>query len=221
MAGPVDTDGFSISRGVLDMPAVVMLRDALDDIQPERAGVRNIAERVTAVRDLATSKITRALVGPQLGAHAFLVRSIFFDKTVAANWAVSWHQDLTIAVQTRADVPGFGPWSEKNGTPHVQPPVAILEKMLTLRFHLDDTGETNGALLVLPATHLLGRLSQKQIDGLVATQTPVLCRANAGDVLLMRPLLLHASRKATRPARRRVIHLEFAAAELPPPLRWA
>jgi hypothetical protein len=41
-----------------------------------------------------------------------------------------------------------------------------------------------------------------------------------GGVLLMRPLLLHASQKATRPARRRVIHLEYAACDLPSGLDW-
>ena len=37
----------------------------------------------------------------------------------------------------------------------------------------------------------------------------------------MRPLLVHASSPATVPSRRRVVHLEFAAAELPSPLEWA
>ena len=32
----------------------------------------------------------------------------------------------------------------------------------------------------------------------------------------MSPLLLHASSKATRPDHRRVIHLEFCSASLPP-----
>ena len=48
-----------------------------------------------------------------------------------------WHQDLSIAVKERHEVAGFGPWSVKEGVP-VQPPVEILESMLTLRLHLDD-----------------------------------------------------------------------------------
>jgi len=37
----------------------------------------------------------------------------------------------------------------------------------------------------------------------------------------MRPLLLHASSKAQRPGRRRVLHLEFATRPLPAGLRFA
>jgi hypothetical protein len=37
----------------------------------------------------------------------------------------------------------------------------------------------------------------------------------------MRPLLLHASTVANSPRHRRVIHLEFAADELPDGLAWA
>lgn len=219
--GSVQRDGFGIVRGVLDDATVRSLQESLSGLQPERAGIRNVAAHAKAAGELAESNAARGLVTPLLGASAFLVRSIFFDKTVASNWSVLWHQDLTIAVKERADVAHFGPWSEKDGTPHVQPPAAILESMLTLRFHLDDADATNGALLVLPGTHLLGRMKQAQVDEAVAHREPVLCRVSAGDVVLMRPLLLHASRKATRATRRRVLHFEFAATRLPDPLRWA
>lgn len=36
------------------------------------------------------------------------VKGIVFDKTPAANWKVPWHQDLTICVERRIDVNGFG-----------------------------------------------------------------------------------------------------------------
>jgi len=48
----------------------------------------------------------------------------------------------------------------------------------------------------------------------------VTCAARAGDILAMRPLLLHASSKSTQPARRRVLHVEYAASDLPGPFRW-
>ena len=49
---------------------------------------------------------------------------------------------------------------------------------------------------------------------------PETCGVNAGGAVMMRPLLLHSSHKATDAARRRVIHLEFAAEPLPEPLQW-
>src|SRR5205809_630917 len=96
----------------------------------------------------------------------------------------------------KADAPGFGPWSVKDGVPHVQPPVHLLEQMLTTRLHLDDCDETNGALRVLPGSHRLGRLSGERIRQLRGRHPDHVCHLSAGDALLMRPLLLHASSRS-------------------------
>ena len=49
---------------------------------------------------------------------------------------------MTLALRARAEVPGFGPWSTKNGIPHVQPPVDLLKQMLAVRLHLDGSDDT-------------------------------------------------------------------------------
>jgi ectoine hydroxylase-related dioxygenase (phytanoyl-CoA dioxygenase family) len=104
--------------------------------------------------------------------------------------------------------------------PHVQPPVEILERMITIRLHLDDCNEDNGALRVLPGTHCLGRLTSEQIGQLRRDSREVLCRASAGDALLMRPLLLHASSRSRTGPHRRVLHIDYAGVALPEPLEW-
>jgi ectoine hydroxylase-related dioxygenase (phytanoyl-CoA dioxygenase family) len=152
--------------------------------------------------------------------RAFPIRAIYFDKSPAANWLVPWHQDLTLVLRSHAEVRGFGQWSVKDGVPHVQPPVEVLEQMLTVRLHLDDADESNGALRVLPGSHRLGRLSPGQIQELRARQTDVLCTIAAGDAMLMRPLLLHASGRSTSQRHRRVLHIEYAAFSLPDGLEW-
>jgi hypothetical protein len=167
------------------------------------------------VAQLAKSLALIAPVRQHLPAPARPVQAIYFDKTPAANWLVAWHQDLTIAVRARIDVPGFGPWSVKDGVHHVQAPVEILENMLTVRLHLDNCDERNGALWVLPGTHLFGRLSTERVTELTNGQDGYLCRACAGDALLMRPLLLHRSRRSYSQRHRRVLHIEYASAELP------
>ena len=129
-------------------------------------------------------------------------------------------QDLSLAVRARAQVSGFGPWSTKDGIPHVQPPVELLEQMLTVRLHLDDANDSNGALRVLPGSHRLGRLSAERIQQLRREQCDILCSASAGDGLLMRPLLLHASSRSTSLLHRRVLHVEYAAFTLPDELQW-
>lgn len=184
------------------------------------AGMRGLAQRIPAIRAFAESPAIRALVTPLLGPGAKLVRSVLFNKDGATNWQVSWHQDLTIAVKRRAVTPGFSRWTIKAGIPHVQPPVAILAGMLTVRVHLDDADATNGALWVVPHSHLHGRLDAEHAIALVAQNGQLLCAARAGDALILRPLILHASYKATSPRPRRVIHFEFAAGELPVPLAW-
>jgi ectoine hydroxylase-related dioxygenase (phytanoyl-CoA dioxygenase family) len=172
------------------------------------------------LRELARSQYVRSLVEPVIGAHLFVVRAIFFDKTPEANWKVAWHQDLSIAVRRRVEAEGFGAWSEKAGVVHVQPPAEILRDMLTVRLHLDASDETNGSLKVLPGSHLHGRLGADEIQRWRESAEPVVCHVPRGGALLMRPLLLHASSASTKPRHRRVIHLEFATRELPGGLEW-
>jgi ectoine hydroxylase-related dioxygenase (phytanoyl-CoA dioxygenase family) len=177
--------------------------------------------RVPAIRALVASPIIAALVKDRLAGNGVLVRSIFFDKTPGANWLVPWHQDLSIAVRERREAPGFGPWSVKDGVPHVQPPLPILEDMLTLRLHLDDCDEANGALRVIPGSHRRGRLSATEIAELRTRNAETVCSARSGDALVMRPLLLHASAEAREVHHRRVVHLEYASSSLPHGLEWA
>jgi hypothetical protein len=183
--------------------------------------VRNLMAAVPEVASLAMSPAMRALVEPALDPDAFPVRALLFDKAPGANWKVAWHQDLSIAVREWADVPGFGPWSLKPGVRHVQPPVGVLEQMLTARLHLDDCGPQNGPLLVLPGSHSAGVLSPAAVREWRVRVAPVTCHAPAGGAVLIRPLLLHASSLATVPVHRRVIHIEYANADLPGGLEWA
>ena len=220
-------DGYAIVPAVLDDDSVDRVIAALDAAQGagvRRRGsvyaIRNLPEAVPAVGALAHSAAVRVLVEPILGPGAFAVRGILFDKTPDANWNVVWHQDLSIAVQERRDVPGFGPWSEKAGVTHVQPPAALLERMLTVRLHLDDCDETNGPLRVLPGSHGYGRLDAAAIEQWRARVAVRICPVPRGGALLMRPLLLHASSDALSPRHRRVIHIEFAAEGLPGGLAW-
>lgn len=182
-------------------------------------GMRNLLRLSPAVRALADNAGIRALVEPVLGQCAHAVRGIFFDKTPAANWGVDWHQDLAIPVKTKRAVADFGPWSIKGGVPHALAPATVLENMLTVRLHLDDAAAVNGALQVIPSSHLSGRISDQGIAQWVQERLPVMCAVSRGGVLVMRPLLLHAS-AAAQTAQRRVIHLEFAAGELPQGLTW-
>ncbi|HLL82624.1 MAG TPA: phytanoyl-CoA dioxygenase family protein [Longimicrobium sp.] len=226
--GQLEKDGYAIVPGAIGGAEVERLLAALDAAGGSEGArrresvyaIRNLLDAVPEVRALAESPAIRALVEPVLGASAFPVRGILFDKTPDANWKVAWHQDLAIAVRERRDTPGFGPWSEKAGVTHVQPPAAVLERMLTVRMHLDDCGLENGPVHVIPGSHRHGRLDAEATGRWRESAAAVPTCTGAGGALLMRPLLLHASSPSTTPAHRRVIHIEFAADDLPGGLEW-
>ncbi len=214
-------NGLTIVDRYLDAVAIECLIEEIAALQlaPERAGHRNILALSPMVERLAHSLEIHALVDPILGANARVVSGILFDKQPTANWKVRWHQDLTIAVNQRLELPDYQPWSLKDGIQHVQPPVAILEQMLAVRIHLDRTDATNGALRVIPGSHRDGKLTQLEIDRWKQSGE-ITCACDAGSILLMRPLLLHASSAALVPSHRRVIHLEYAGCDLPAGLDW-
>ena len=135
-----------------------------------------------------------------------------------SNWRVPWHQDLTIAVVERIETPSFVAWSVKDGILHVQPPREILESMVTVRLHLDDCHADDGALKIIPGSHLNGKLDSVQITEWTSRQTT--CEVPKSGALFMRPLLLHSSSTAKNPSHRRVLHIEYATTELPNGLKW-
>lgn len=180
--------------------------------------IRNLTDAIPEIRDLALDPHVLALVQPIVGDGAALVRATLFDKSPTSNWGVMWHQDLTIAVKQRCDLPGFDGWSVKAGVACVQAPAGVLEKMLAVRLHFDACGLDNGPLQVLPGSHRFDRLSIPAIERMLNEVAPQSCVCPRGGAVVMRPLLLHASAKAKSIARRRVIHLEFVGEHLPPPL---
>jgi ectoine hydroxylase-related dioxygenase (phytanoyl-CoA dioxygenase family) len=91
--------------------------------------------------------------------------------------------------------------------------------MLLVRIHFDECGADYGPLRVIPGSHNHGFLSDRQIQDWPKSRA-VMCVAKRGDAILMRPLLLHSSPPATAPSSRRVIHLEFAAEQLPSGVAW-
>ena len=222
-------DGFAVVQEFLNTKTIHRVLEALSNVriqngEGQRAGkffgIRNLLNVVPFTRDVANNTACRSLVEPILGNTTRVVRGIYFDKHRDANWKVAWHQDMTIAVRERVDVEGYGPWSIKARIHHVQPPVSVLENMLTLRIHLDEADESNGALRVFPGSHKFGRMETHQIDEWKQQRKPVTCVVRSGGAMLMRPLLLHSSSVAVNPTHRRVLHFEYASIDLPAGLKW-
>ncbi len=217
----LDRDGYHLVPQVLPATQVEALRIAIAAAgSRHRGGARNLLQTSPAVATLAASPTILALAEAALGPGAFIVRARCFDKQPDANWKVPWHQDTAIPVAERLETPGYLGWSVKDCVPHVHPPAEILDHIVALRLHLDDCGPDNGPLRVLPGSHRHGKLSEEDTTRWRQTTPEVSCCCASGDVLLIKPLLLHASSPATTPSHRRVLHLEFANIPLPTGLHW-
>jgi len=224
-------EGFAVVTDCLSREAVTQIGNVIElarERAPEEAvantsgvyALRNLVDVVPEVVELVSLPEVAHLVTTILGQRAFMVRSTLFDKTDGANWAVFWHQDLSIAVKQRHEVVGYHAWTRKAGVQCVQPPPEVMAGILAVRLHLDDCFEENGALRVLPGSHRNHRLTSDGIERLAAESREIVCEVPAGGAVLMSPLLLHASSPMKRPGHRRVIHFEFSSSELSAPLEW-
>lgn len=210
-----ESEGFLLLPDFLDHDWLARLDASFNS---DRFAQRNLLENPT-VQDFAASPQVRELMTAVLRNPCFAVRAILFDKTPAANWNLGWHQDCVVPVRERRSVEGFRSWSTKKGVLHAQAPAGIMNCMAALRVHLDDCPETNGALRVLPRSHRKGVLTDEAVMEMDKSGE-VVCALLQGGALVMHSLLLHASSPSQSPGHRRILHIDFAATELPGGLEW-
>jgi hypothetical protein len=215
----LESDGAERRPALLSAEELARLRALADSVLSARSGVRVFGQDALGFTLGSTGPVGR-VASAILGEKAHPVRAVFFDKTAGANWSVAWHQDRTIVVRARHNVPGFGPWSMKAGTLHVEPPFDVIARMITLRAHLDDSNANNAPLMIVPGSHRLGRIPAGQAAALAQRLGHDICLANAGDVWVYATPIVHRSERARIPDRRRVLHVDYANAPLPSPLEW-
>ena len=157
------------------------------------------------------------IIKNNFGEDFFITKSIYFDKPEKSNWFVSYHQDLTISVDKKMELKNFKNWTNKQNQFAVQPPIEILEKNFTIRIHLDKTTNENGALKIINKSHInrICRIENLEL------KTETICEVDKGGIMIMKPLLFHASNKTINNERRRVIHIEFSNQQLPNGLEWS
>ena len=217
MTSAFDADGFAVLPALL--PEAELRR--IDAALAGRSGVgaRDLLHAPWC-RELAQRLHADARLDDALPRAHVPVQCTAFEKSAAHNWLVAVHQDVAIPVAARVDDAALGGWSNKAGTWFVQPPRAVLERLVAVRVHVDDCGPDDGPLDVVPGSHRHGRLDDGRALALRDAVGSVACPVPRGGAMLMRPLLLHASSKATGTSRRRVLHFLFGPRELPCGLRW-
>ena len=183
----------------------------------ERVGARSMLRHdwcALLARSLRLNRLPTGLVPSAWKA----VQCTYFEKSAKHNWLVAVHQDLSIPVAEKVAHPDLRVWSFKEGVHFVQPPVSVLERLVAVRLHLDACAAGDGPLRIVPASHFSGIIP---LDAAVAARArEVVCVAERGSALVMRPLALHASSKSAGSGLRRVLHFLFGPPELPFGLRW-
>jgi len=217
--GTLPLKGFQKVDQLYSMAEVGKIIDFLNaqDLR-QSFGLRNLLRTFPDLAKLIFPSKVKQLIA-KISPDAQVIRSIYFNKPPQANWIINWHQDLTINLQQKKRHPGFKNWRVLEERVVVQPPLSFLENMFTLRIHLDDCTVRNGALRVIPFSHREGVIDLRNGLG-ERLADEFICEVQKGGILLMKPLLLHSSRRSDNQTNRRVIHIEFSDTALPRGLAW-
>ncbi|CAN1210524.1 Ectoine hydroxylase-related dioxygenase (Phytanoyl-CoA dioxygenase family) [Tumidithrix helvetica PCC 7403] len=224
----IESEGFAILDNIFTDAEIVDLLQVIAQVDSSRLSDRQINDlfamrqffkEVPASVNIVFNDKLKSIISEIFGDNFFVVKSIYFDKPEASNWFVAYHQDLSIAVDRKLDLQGFSLWTKKQNTFAVQPPIEILQDNFTIRIHLDRTNAENGALKVIPKSHLKGIYRPETIDWSIEVEN--ICPVEKGGIMLMKPLLLHSSSRTKKRCKRRVIHIEFSRSMLPDNLNWA
>lgn len=224
----ISTIGFTVIESIYSDEEIISILSEINKANTNKStfrktddlfAIRQFLKEVPAVSSIIFNDKLKVIITDLFGHDYFAVKSIYFDKPEKSNWFVAWHQDLTISVDRKTDLSGYGPWTVKQNQYAVQPPISILQNNFTIRIHLDDADDGNGALKVIPGSHLKQIYRPETIDW--TTETEHTCSVKAGGIMIMRPLLMHASNRTTNNKPRKVIHVELSNSELPQGIEWS
>jgi ectoine hydroxylase-related dioxygenase (phytanoyl-CoA dioxygenase family) len=225
----INTEGFSIIDHVYcedEIGKIISLIENATENKTENTtfrksqdlfAIRQFHKEIPETLDVIFNQKLKNIIENTFGKGYFITKSIYFDKPEKSNWFVAYHQDLTISVNKKIEIENFENWTVKQNQFAVQPPVAILEQNFTIRIHMDTTTKDNGALKVINTSHSKGILRVENLD----IENETICEVEKGGIMIMKPLLFHASNKTTNNERRRVIHIEFSNQQLPKGLDWS
>lgn len=227
----INSEGFAIINNVYTENEIEKLISLIENITENDSdnaafrksqdlfAIRQFHKKIPETLDFIFNQNLKDIIQSNFGKGYFITKSIYFDKPEKSNWFVAYHQDLTISVDMKIEVENFENWTIKQNQFAVQPPKEILEDNFTVRIHIDTTTKENGALKVINNSHSKGILRIEKLN--FENEKETICEVEKGGIMIMKPLLFHASKKTTNNERRRVIHIEFSKQELPSGLEWS
>ena len=227
----INSEGFTIINNVYSDNEIEKLISLIENITENSTenstfrksqdlfAIRQFHKEIPETIPYIFNENLKDILESNFGKGYFITKSIYFDKPEKSNWFVAYHQDLTISVDKKVEIENFGNWTIKQNQFSVQPPKEILEDNFTIRIHIDKTTKDNGALKVINNSHSKGILRIENLN--FEKEKETICEVEEGGVMIMKPLLFHASNKTTNNQRRRVIHIEFSKKQLPKGLEWS
>ena len=218
LSSELESAGFTLARNVLNVES----RDHLLRLATPAVGAsavqhrggdafaaRGLLTKVSELRRLLEACGIDALASAALRDRAVPLDATFFDKHSRANWTVPGHQDRIVAVAATTT----RKHRIRDSVAYAELDAKTLAGLVALRIHFDPTDGETGALCVVPGSHLAGVMPSGQIPNVPLDQY-VPCAAGAGDVLILRPLLLHRSSPSRGEGQRRVLHVVYGTQEL-------
>jgi hypothetical protein len=205
--------GFRLQRRVFDRAEIAALTPILARIPSNAAGQRWAGrELATLLRLPPMQPIRRRLA--ELVPDMAILRAVAFRKDADANWFVPPHQDRSIPVPAMALPPGFDHVTRKADGFQAEAPIELLRRMRNVRIFVDRATIDDGPLEVIPGSHHRGRIEQAEIPAITGNGTWMPLIGEAGDVVVLSPLLLHRSRRAAEPSGRQVLQIETIPADI-------
>lgn len=202
----LERDGYCVPPFTLDESECDELTENVRDI--EKVGNRALMEHRWCSRLAERVRVGLSSSLPEI-ASLKPVQCTFFRKDEARNWLVSWHQDRSLPFDREHDYSDDVVLRQKDGGVYYQPSIAVLEQIVSVRVYLDASHADNGPLRMLTGTHLKGVLESDQIDSAKNTVEESMPEVARGGVLILRPLILHASSKSVCSDSRRVLHYVY------------
>ncbi len=227
----INSEGFAVIEKVYSDNEIEKIISIIDKVTLDHNGnstfrksqdlfaIRQFNKEIPETINFIFNQNLREIIKLNFGDNYFITKSIYFDKPEKSNWFVAYHQDLTISVNKKVEIENYENWTTKQNQFAVQPPKEILEQNFTIRIHIDKTTKENGALKVLNKSHKKGIVRAENIE--LENETETICEVEKGGIMIMKPLIFHASNKTTNNERRRVIHIEFSNQKLPHELEWS
>lgn len=206
-------EGYLVLENILTIDELNAIKQQLISIDVVGAGTRELLSE-TWCKTLANQLKKHPELSIILPNSSKAIQCTYFQKSLEKNWLVPLHQDLSIPVKEQFTKEGFTGWSKKQGTLFVQPPSTMANQIIAVRLHIDDCQQAHGPLKVVPTSHQLGRIPEKQWIAVRDEKGEKECTVNAGGVVIMSPLILHSSSKATHANGRRVLHFLFVPESL-------